>query len=243
MATLGLLEDLKSRAIILRKFAAFNRSIRPHTRPTGRPFLDFPPEIRSEIYKYVAASTIISYTPSHTSKNLSRFGLAVTCRQIYREYRLIILSYATIHVHLFDYQLHRLTQALTHTDPNVRAALWSNGSIFAMLHISHVSTPTEEKQLSDWDDARAHSHFYPLTNVRFIFWISPNTRPPRPRARYASQQEVELHVLRSHIRMAQDVLHARLAKNEQPNGGGLEYLVRQMSQEYLSRSLWCQSSD
>lgn len=205
------------------------------TRHSTRSFLDLPPEIRNNIYGHVATSTVILYTAGTTPTNLSRLGFAATCRQIYREFRLLLLANATVRVHVRDYRLDLLTQVFTLQDPDACEALRLNKSTFVILHISHVLTPNERARLQRWNEYL--SDFPPslFESFQFIPWIGQNIRPPRPQKRYADQQDMQLDLLRSHNRILADLHQESCARTGAINSIALETLMRQMHSDYLAR--------
>jgi len=191
------------------------------TRPKAS-LLDLPPELRDHIYLYTASSTTLFLPPTSPRRRPPPVGLLLVCRQTYREYRFILLAFATIVFQISGFDFSNAIRVLRKQDAGSKTALSKDTDLWILLLVSHVpirdhriglATWCEYRpELSSWVDVDTNATQstsaitlrHPVTfqyDVKFL----PGMRPPRPPIRYANGYEMQLDLLRAHLRMIMDI--------------------------------------
>lgn len=174
--------------------------------------LALPAEIRNQIYEELALDTTLILTPFKDRKQ-PVISLLLVCKQLYREYKKLLLSNAQIAISITLYNFSNLVRVLEKLDEDDISALKVNRSLWILLHISHVPSRDDRRNLRGWCDYRDSESSQPYFgpgrraghelvfeyDVRFL----NNIRPPRPMCRYSNGYQMKLDLLRSHLRMYQ----------------------------------------
>lgn len=185
-------------------------------------FLGLPPEIRNQVYEEIALTTQLNIYTTKLRKPPPPIGLLLACRQTCREYRALLLSTASIIISVADYSFNNLVRVLEQLGQADLSSLRLNSQLWILLHLSHVPSRDDRRNLLGWLDYRASPSEAPYFgpgrkaasrllfqyDVRFL----NNMRPPRPVSRYNSGFQMKLDLLRTHLRMYQE-----LSSEECPN--------------------------
>lgn len=204
-----------------RRFSAFDHSNNP-SRQTSRvdeawktssqvSFLGLPAEVRNDIYEHLASQTTLIIGTPHR-KPPPVIGILLACKQTWREYRTLLLTNATIAVHVVDYNFSNLIRAFELMRQENISILRDNKNFWIELYLSHVPSREHRKALQAWCIYRADKAIGPYFKSgarvpdEFIFQYSArfgnHMRPPRPISRYTDGFEMKADLLRTHVRMA-----------------------------------------
>lgn len=174
-------------------------------------FLGMPPEIRNQIYERLAIDTSLSLTPPKSRKRgADPIGLLLACRQIYQEYRPVLLSSARMQIYVGDYNFGNVIRVLEKLAERDVDLLLSNDNLWIVLRLAHVPNWEDKKSLRAWHDYRSGNvqPYFKMGSMsasklvfRYDVEFLNNMRPPRPPTRYANGYAMRLDLLRSHIRM------------------------------------------
>jgi len=176
--------------------------------PSEASLLSLPPEIRNQIYEYVAEQTTLTLPPAKPRRLPLPSGLLLACQQTHYEYRPLLLSTATFVVQVLGYDFSRLIRLLKSSSEKNVGSLSMNSRLYISFLLSHVPSREERIALRSWCqytadrlDCRDGPNGESKT-LRFHYSACfPNSmRPPRPVSRYQSRNEMEADLLRAHVR-------------------------------------------
>ncbi|KAK3071702.1 hypothetical protein LTR53_008168 [Teratosphaeriaceae sp. CCFEE 6253] len=160
--------------------------------------LGLPPEIRNQIYEYLAVSTTLTVPPVKSRKSPRPVGLLLACRQTYREYPSIVVLISG-----FDFtNVIRVLQAMPAKDT---AALQTNPRLCMSLFLTHVASAEERRYLLKWLNYRAELASEEAIDFDYDVQFNVRLRPPRPAARYVNgyhmKQDLLVTLVRRFVRM------------------------------------------
>lgn len=173
--------------------------------------LGLPPEIRNQIYEELAFDTTLKVWPVRERKPPQPIGLLLSCRQIRREYRPVLLSSAQVLITIAGYNFSNLVRVLETLRPEDLDSLKLNNQVWILLLIGTVPTRDDHQKLRGWIEYRSNKNIPPYfgpgraaaKGLRFEYDVKflNQIRPPRPMARYANGYQMKLDLLRAHSRM------------------------------------------
>lgn len=174
-------------------------------------FLSWPPEIRNQIYEYLAAHTALTLYSTKPKKPLTPIALLLACRQTRLEFRKLLLANAQILINISEYHFNNLVRVLENLCNTDLEALKLNSNIWILLHIAHVPSRDDRKNLRGWIDYRRSDYCKPYfgpnakaaseLNFEYDVRFSQNARGPRPAVRYPNGYALKMDLLRTHLRM------------------------------------------
>jgi hypothetical protein len=174
-------------------------------------FYDLPPELRIKIYELVAKETTLSLF-SNSSK-LKTPSLLFTTRQIRAEYRAILLSFAPVQAHIYNYDFSPLIRLVGSLYSTELKALRSNNSLTISLHLTDFEVYQREEMslLRRWAVKRAEH----LDRLQWSYELAVD-RPGRISYIYAQERLRKLGHSTLAVRMLQSDVHEGLAAELQP---------------------------
>ncbi|KAK3113591.1 hypothetical protein LTR53_008976 [Teratosphaeriaceae sp. CCFEE 6253] len=176
------------------------KSIQPDASRLG-----LPPEIRNQIYEYLATSTTLTVPPVKSRKSPRPVGLLLACRQTYREYRMLLVSKASIVVLISGFDFTNVIRVLQAMSPKDTAALQTNPRLCMSLFLTHVASAEERRYLLKWLNYRAELASEEAIDFDYDVQFNVRLRPPRPAARYVNgyhmKQDLLVTLVRRFVRM------------------------------------------
>jgi len=140
------------------------------------------------------------------------------CRQIWHEYRLLLLAFATVIIQVQGYDFANAIRVLRNLHESNAAPLSSNSRLWILLLMSHVPNRDQRQGLKAWCEYRQRTQSQNRITSReegqaqehrmlfhYDFKCLPGMRPPRPPIRYTNPFEMQLDLLRAHLRMIGDL--------------------------------------
>ena len=218
-----------------RRFSAFDSSVGGSRNTscaaeisTQASLLGLPPEIRNEIYEYLSLETILVLPCTKPRKPSPPIGLLLACKQLWKEYRTLLLTQAAISIHVTDYNFSNMVRVFENMSQDDISILKTNTNLCIELYISHVPSREDRKALQSWCCYRAskipNSYFNKSGNglpqdlvFQYKAKYLPQIRPPRPVSRYTNGYQMKSDLLRTHVRMAGRLQSLQSLEDDTPN--------------------------
>ena len=113
-------------------------------------FMGLPPELRNAIYEQVAASTTLTFTPSKRGKRPQTVAMLQVSKQIYNEYRPILLAGAKLIFRVTKFDFSFLVKTINTSPRQDLEAFAANRRLHIQLVISGSPQRSDLESISRW---------------------------------------------------------------------------------------------